>query len=737
MILRQGQVLDEYGRGVAGAQIYVFNGNDADAELTIDGSVPLTQPVLADQFGIFRYYADSGVYREDTYYGGKLRMREVIPAGLDGLYPPRPRAGMYFAFDANENPIAAYGTGADLGLRADLAASSGSALVGHLANGAQTRSVQDKLNEVSSALDFLSSAKRTDVLTATQLYDHSVEATAANQSGAVNHRAVYFPARDWMRGSTSASGVTIKPTLLDGESVVMYGDGPGKTLFRDSDYHTTAMAALGVDGNFDEIFYWQILAPGVLDNLVLRDFTIDKNGATAGTPPGLYTWQHNHGMLIETGTGLLPGGRIRSALVENVNVIDKIGAGINFGRGFLTNAMVRNCHFFGFDVDGVIGQRGDLEFQATIDNLSVEGCSGTFVQCEPNLLTAEGLLPRASFSDCIFDNMEFTGYSNDVTAQTVILKNCQADRILTAQEIVLQADGCRFTIDHSGAPFRWTRLGPTSLVSNSSITVAWDSVANAIYPFYPAVDTNAGNTCTFKRNRWVQAAGADAATTGAAIRSQGVYNGAQPFLYRFEDETFLGFERTADCYRNGNYEFVRCIMAGRSADVMLGTIHVGGGATNYGTVLVDSCDFDACTSLKNFTFINANTLWKLIFRGAHKYAWMTFGNLGTTPENMVSFEGVITHNAAPTGSGIKNMVVTLPAAPLGSPCEYICTVSHESAATFRMTRQRGIAKGLTAARPAATAADVGLLYEDTNLDPDGKLIIWLGAGWFDAAGAAA
>lgn len=63
------------------------------------------------------------------------------------------RVGLYLAFDANGDPTASAGTGADAGLRTDLAASGGSALAGFLqaGTGAVARTAQAKLREVAVA----------------------------------------------------------------------------------------------------------------------------------------------------------------------------------------------------------------------------------------------------------------------------------------------------------------------------------------------------------------------------------------------------------------------------------------------------------------------------------------------------------------------------------------------------------------------------------------------------------
>jgi hypothetical protein len=54
-----------------------------------------------------------------------------------------------------------------------------------------------------------------------------------------------------------------------------------------------------------------------------------------------------------------------------------------------------------------------------------------------------------------------------------------------------------------------------------------------------------------------------------------------------------------------------------------------------------------------------------------------------------------------------------------------------------MTRQAGVKKDVTAARPALTANDAGLRYLDTSLASAGKPICWTGAAWVDSNGATA
>jgi hypothetical protein len=80
----------------------------------------------------------------------------LVPEGETANVLPARQNGKFVATDAGGQFIFASGTGADGALRADLAASGGSALVGQLASGAgaTARAVQDKLRDHVAAKDF-------------------------------------------------------------------------------------------------------------------------------------------------------------------------------------------------------------------------------------------------------------------------------------------------------------------------------------------------------------------------------------------------------------------------------------------------------------------------------------------------------------------------------------------------------------------------------------------------------
>lgn len=102
-------------------------------------SIPHSNPVIADGVGkIPAIYLDEAIeYRVRIYdrnadVGVDTPLEDYdpyIPGTLGILPPDADRPGRYFAFDADGNPVASDGTGADIGLRTDLAASTGTSLL--------------------------------------------------------------------------------------------------------------------------------------------------------------------------------------------------------------------------------------------------------------------------------------------------------------------------------------------------------------------------------------------------------------------------------------------------------------------------------------------------------------------------------------------------------------------------------------------------------------------------------
>lgn len=249
MTERQGQVKDEYGRAVPGAEVYVFTDTGISAALTIDGTVPLIQPVTTNEFGLYAYFAANGLYREDIYFGGRLYASDIVGVGVDGIYPASPRAGKFFAFDADEAPVTSSGTGADAGLRTDLAATTGGQLVGRKYAG----SVQDYIDKTPRRLHYV----RRQPLENWRQVDEAVDTL---------HEGIVGFAGDEVAGTTGGLG---KPVVYVKDPSL--SRGPMYSLGRAIDVAAAndgAFIAFDPDGSYPVILADRIDLGGI-DNLTL------------------------------------------------------------------------------------------------------------------------------------------------------------------------------------------------------------------------------------------------------------------------------------------------------------------------------------------------------------------------------------------------------------------------------------------------------------------------------------
>jgi hypothetical protein len=123
-----------------------------------------------------------------------LSRSALAPLGESiGTLPPiSDRAGLFFAFDADGNPIAIPAGGADDALRTDLAAATGSALIGYTGPGGTQRSIKAKLADHISVKDFGAKGD-SDATGATGTDDTAAVAAAIAYISGLGGGGLYFP----------------------------------------------------------------------------------------------------------------------------------------------------------------------------------------------------------------------------------------------------------------------------------------------------------------------------------------------------------------------------------------------------------------------------------------------------------------------------------------------------------------------------------------------------------------
>lgn len=561
-----------------------------------------------------------------------------------------------------------------------------------------------------------------------------------------NNVALYVPKGVYLIGPSKNY---IQATMVTGSHLTIYGDGPAMSIIKESPDKNREISP-GTPHtlkNGCKLLFIKGTGSTIAESVMLRDICFDKDGGNTAPPTAEecplvkiggvwvddpnpeYYLEHSHAIMVQMEDTAL----LRAFTAINVTTRDIIGAGINLAKGLIIEAVLINCH--GIDHNYTGGPRGDHEFQATVANLLITGCTGDFIQSEPNISTpVSGIRTQVTMVGCRYTILDVGGFSALNTGMHVNMVSCYAENAVFYDALV-QASLCDLgvaSILNSGSR-RWFQLAPGSSLSDCRIRVYVDAGTNALSSWY--MD---GAKTTFSMNLIVSnchiegGTGMLNTTTGFALYGAALHSGVKDYSVRFIDCTFDPlFEGILNADRNGVFEFTNCKLACRST-----AFKVGSSGGNFGKITLTSCDLSGIGGvLVDYRLVD--TTGALVFNGNHLYSKFDYSiGLGTlaNAETCTTFNGVWTASGAPTGPGIKGQVVSLPAAAYGAPSSYLATVSSDSAATWVMKSQNGVGRG--SSRPSAGASDVGLRYQDTALaSPNGKPIEWNGSNWIDYAGS--
>ena len=561
-----------------------------------------------------------------------------------------------------------------------------------------------------------------------------------------NNVALYVPKGVYLIGPSKNY---IQATLVTGSHLTIYGDGPAMSIIKESPDKNRAVSP-GTPHtliNGCRLLFISVSGTNIAESVTIRDICFDKDGGNTAPPiadevplvDGLpdpnpeYYLQQSHAVLVQTYNSAI----LRAFTASNVVTRDIIGGGIVLTKsagatGYITEAVFLNCH--GLDHNYTGGPRGDIEFQATVANLVIIGCTGDFMQCEPNASTpGTGVTTQASVIGCRYGIMDFGGYSALNTGMHVNMVSCYCD-MTVFYDLLVQASLCDLGVASSldGATKRWFQLAPGSSLSDSRIRVYVDEGTNALSPWYiDGAKTTFDMNLTVSNCRIEGGTGMLNTTTGFALYGAALHSGVKNFSVRFIDCTFDPlFDGVLNADKNGVFEFTNCKIACRNT-----AFKVGAASGNYGKITLTSCDLSGVGGdLVEYRL--STTDGALVFNGDHLYSAFDYSiGLGSlaNAEACTQFNGQWIASTAPVGAAIKGMVVTLPKAAYGTGSAYLATTSSDTAATWVMKHQNGIGRG--ASRPTPVAADIGLRYQDTSLvSPNGKPIEWNGSNWIDSAG---
>lgn len=426
----------------------------------------------------------------------------------------------------------------------------------------------------------------------------------------------------------AASNAVMINITKPNQNFVMIGEGEGRTVFRELDGKTQRQ------GRYTKMFYHYLKNTPNVGQIYLQGFSLDKNGRSlTKKPKARYTWEQAHAWSW-AGSELGSVEHIEGITIKNIEIVDKIGAGINFssnptkvGKFIAKNITERN---FGGDNTRKIdyGQRGDLEISCFSEDIQMSNLDLKFVQIEPvkNYSADKEHRRFSKITDSRIFSLQFTEADNKdpnysvVEVQNVVSKN------LTFRSVV-------FTIKDSDIMMPQLVNSVNGMIVNSIIRLPYDQQKNEIKTVncsYLTTLKNINNNVTFKGcNFLVDSSNPDLHPKGYALTSSCNINDFKKNKIVVKDCEFdVRLEGSIDAYANGEWLIENNELAGSSNAIL-----VGGYREFYSKVRLQNNQYSNLKKgAENIKINNHNKLWELyIDESLPKKNW-SLGRKGSVGE---------------------------------------------------------------------------------------------------------
>lgn len=464
---------------------------------------------------------------------------------------------------------------------------------------------------ISQFVDFnnviLSDSAITDVTS--QIGSYGTENTTAIENALVygmeNNVKITAKEGVYLIGSDSTAGIEIIPTA-DNQNIFLDGKGEGLTIFRELDGRTQRF------GRFTRLFKIPLNHGYDIGFIKFSNFTLDKNGRSLSTqPPTLFEWEQAHAFSIYDVNNASNTENIKSIEFENIEIYDKIGAGLN-GTGLAKYGRVRmrNITESGFRLTRpeniVYGQRGDVEMSLFSDDMQLTELNLRYMQIEPTntLKTTSENRRNMNITNSKIDNLEYSELGTGENEYHVLTLNSVKSNNFLIRGITLYATNCDLKI---------SRLinSINGNITNSTVRVEYDEVSNTIQGIqcaYLASNPSQPNKFTFD--------GVDFLidSNDETIEPNGNMVFASSFNSTAIDKNIVTFRNCSfdsrvqgsiDAYAGGTWYVENCKIAGRDFG-----IEVGGFTNNFSYLYLKDNDWNLCQN-RTILLRNSNTLWKV------------------------------------------------------------------------------------------------------------------------------
>ncbi len=400
-----------------------------------------------------------------------------------------------------------------------------------------------------------------------------------------NNRVLYVPSGVYLIDGNEMGNSSI---VFNEGSISIVGDSNGKSVFKEVPGATTS--------RYKKMFY--IYAQNNdIDYFNIENIVFDKSGASSAPPPTTYAWEQAHTIEIRSASG----HEVKDVNINNCTFKDKIGGHINFAVGSIKKVMIDNCEFEDFSYE--YGQRGDVEFNASIENGVLQNSKGLYIQSEPDANTSQHGPEQIHILNSDFGVLDLAGYSTDNEKKSYHLYNLET-RINVANVQVF-AEKCNFEMRTNY--IHVFRGG--SEISNSKIRVQVSESNNTYRKLQLKYNSKLKfNHCDFICDQ------NDASTTGFLIYLSALTSTTENQGFtEFNHCNFLDpdYHRIVDGYARGNLRFNNCKFACKD---YFGRF---GGYNSYrGHTVIEDCDFTQVQGL-TFHFVPNNEFWTLKLKGSY------------------------------------------------------------------------------------------------------------------------
>lgn len=361
------------------------------------------------------------------------------------------------------------------------------------------------------------------------------------------------------------------------------------------------------------MFYHYLKNSPNIGEIRITDLAFDKNGRSlTKNPEKFYSWEQAHCFGWAMSSKEVSPSFIDKIYLNNIEIIDKIGAGINFSSGptKVNSFLAQNITEKDFNGSkGLIkyGQRGDLEISCFSKDIRITDCDLRYIQIEPvKRFSSDKNNPRVChLINSKIDVVDYTeGDNKEPEHSKFFVENIVSDKFLVRS--------IYFRVKDSEISIPEVINSVDGGFTNTTIKMGYNEVKNTIRPVncsHLRTLNSINNNVFFKNCSFqIDSDNSRILPKGFALRAGGKVKSLSMSKVIIENCTFDDrLQYSIDAYANGTWILKNNKFAGTEHAISL-----GGYKDFVSDVTLFNNDFSKLNTNKSKIRINNNNkLWKL------------------------------------------------------------------------------------------------------------------------------